>query len=486
MSRASRGWRGDGPPNVVILIWSQWEAKRSGQICRLPSSGTVTLEAGEPMRFFEQRPPRPVRAGRTPPEPANIGRPLEGLPDGLAVRIEVDEDAVRVENVGRSGHKMFVDGKSLPSAIIREPGVVLRLEPGLVLLVDRRPHALPAELVGWPPSRPEQFGMPDAVGIVGESPIIWKLRQSLAIHAQLIEHVLLLGESGTGKERVAHALHELQSLPRRRKNFVPVNCAELAEGVFQSELFGHRKGAFNGAISDRDGLLMRADGGTLFLDEFAELSVEQQAVFLRVMEDGKVRPVGGDRARDSSFRAVVATNRDLDALKFDLRSRLTTRIELTPLSARREDIVLLANHILRSLVRRQADAGGAPGVYLRYALDETASRRYFRYSARFVECMLLTSHDGENGNIRALEAMLKRAATEGLMAGDHRAPRLEPPDEAPVGPASAPADGAERAEFVELFHTLEGNCSAVARALDVHPSTALRKAVKYGLKSSST
>ncbi len=197
--------------------------------------------------------------------------------------------------------------------------------------------------------------------IVGDGPAIREVLALTRKVAGLPTTVLIEGETGTGKELVARAIHAAS--PRRNDLFVAVNCAALSEGILESELFGHRKGAFTGAHADRKGLFEVADGGTLFLDEISETTLALQAKLLRVLQEGEVRPVGDDRSHPVDVRIVAATNRKLaDEVKAgrfreDLFYRLRVfPITLPPLRERRDDIPALARH----LVRRAASQLGKP------------------------------------------------------------------------------------------------------------------------------
>lgn len=168
--------------------------------------------------------------------------------------------------------------------------------------------------------------------------------------------ILLLGETGTGKEMFARLVHRLSNRPVER--FVAVNCAALPENLVESILFGHKRGAFTGAVSDKDGKFVLADGGTLFLDEFGELPLPVQAKLLRVLQDGVVEPVGAKRGQKVNARIVAATNRDLrKAIKKgdfreDLYYRLEVgRVDIPPLRDRRSDIPKIALHVLDQVNR---------------------------------------------------------------------------------------------------------------------------------------
>ncbi|MEZ4388736.1 MAG: sigma-54 dependent transcriptional regulator [Candidatus Krumholzibacteriia bacterium] len=189
-------------------------------------------------------------------------------------------------------------------------------------------------------------------GIVGRSRAVSQMIALIAQAAPLDVNVLVTGESGTGKELVARAIH--RNSGRRDGPFVSLNCGALSEGVLESELFGHVRGAFTGAVASHDGVFKRADGGTLLLDEVGEMPLGMQTRFLRALETGEFTPVGGKGILRSDLRLVAATNRDLgrdvDAGRFraDLYYRLRVIvIETPPLRERHEDILILAEHFLK-------------------------------------------------------------------------------------------------------------------------------------------
>jgi two-component system response regulator PilR (NtrC family) len=236
--------------------------------------------------------------------------------------------------------------------------------------------------------------------LLGKSPAMQRVFELIGkIHATRTS-VLITGESGTGKELVARALHS--EGPRADKPFVAVNCGAIPDELMESELFGHVKGAFTGAVSDKPGLFHEAEGGILFLDEIGELSLGMQVKLLRVLQERMVKPVGGTVERDVDVRVVAATNRELEAevgrgaFRSDLYYRLNViELRLPPLRQRREDIAMLAEHFLRRFSTEQ----GRPGVQL----TPEALRALQEYDYP--------------GNVRELENIIERAVT---LAGGSR------------------------------------------------------------------
>src|SRR5271170_3361540 len=190
-------------------------------------------------------------------------------------------------------------------------------------------------------------------GFVGDSPSIGSLKQTALDLSPRRSTVMILGETGSGKEMLARFIHN--NSPRVNKPFIPVDCSSLSDTLFESELFGHVKGAFTGATRDALGFIRAADGGSLFLDEIGELSLHLQAKLLRVLQEKCVVPVGDFRARPVDIRVISATNRPLDAMvregtfRQDLFFRLNVVVlKLPPLRARQADIIPLAGHFLRA------------------------------------------------------------------------------------------------------------------------------------------
>ena len=193
--------------------------------------------------------------------------------------------------------------------------------------------------------------------IVTRSPLMERLLEQAGMVAQSDVSVLINGQSGTGKEIVAQAIHNAS--PRRDKPFVAINCGALPEQLLESELFGHARGAFTGAVSNREGLFQAAEGGTLFIDEIGDMPVALQVKLLRVLQERKVRPLGSNRDIDIDVRIISATHRDLPKamargeFREDLFYRLNVvNLKIPPLAERTEDIPLLANHLLRQSADR--------------------------------------------------------------------------------------------------------------------------------------
>ncbi|MEC5343039.1 two-component system response regulator GlrR [Brenneria populi] len=193
--------------------------------------------------------------------------------------------------------------------------------------------------------------------IVTRSPLMLRLLEQAKMVAQSDVSVLINGQSGTGKEVLAQAIHAAS--PRAKKAFIAINCGALPEPLLESELFGHAKGAFTGAVSSREGLFQAAEGGTLFLDEIGDMPIALQVKLLRVLQERKVRPLGSNRDLDIDVRIISATHRDLPKamekgeFREDLYYRLNVvNMKLPALNERAEDIPLLANHLLREAAAR--------------------------------------------------------------------------------------------------------------------------------------
>jgi transcriptional regulator with GAF, ATPase, and Fis domain len=229
-------------------------------------------------------------------------------------------------------------------------------------------------------------------GIIGGSPALRHVIEQVAIVSPTAATVLIQGESGTGKELIARAIHDRS--PRRHRALISVNCASIPRELFESEFFGHVKGAFTGALRDRAGRFQAADGGTLFLDEIGEIPHELQGKLLRVLQEGRFERVGDDRTRSVDVRVIAATNRDLQQdvasgrFRRDLFYRLSVfPIVVPPLRDRAEDVASLTTHFLEQAAQRYS----RPGV----RLTERAMRTLEGYTWP--------------GNVRELQHVIERA-----------------------------------------------------------------------------
>jgi len=313
----------------------------------------------------------------------------------------------------------------------------------------------------------ERFGLP---GLIASSAEMAQVLDLVGRVAPTDATVLIRGESGTGKEIIAKALHHASQ--RAEGRFVAINCGALPEPLLESEIFGHVKGAFTGAGSNKKGLFEEAHGGTLFLDEIGEMTPGLQVKLLRALQSGEVRPVGSTQVIIVDARVVAATNRDLEPMirqgsfREDLFYRLNViPIVLPPLRDRREDIPLLAEHFLARFAQRQ-------GRVLRLSVG--ATERLLRYAWP--------------GNVRELENAMERLA---ILARDEA---IEPGDLPPhigagLALGTAPALAAEqtlaeaeRTHIIQILERYGGNHSRAAEALGIGRTTLWRKLKDYGIE----
>ncbi len=314
----------------------------------------------------------------------------------------------------------------------------------VVLVVEK---ALEAQALAQEVTRLRQSleGSVDLGGIVGGSPAMQQIFKAVGKVAGTELTVLLRGESGTGKELIARAVHE--NSRRKGRSFVPVNCAAIPRELLESELFGHEKGAFTGAVSARRGRFEQAEGGTIFLDEVGDMELSLQTKLLRVLQERHIERLGGEGSIPVDVRIVAATNQDLEAavakriFREDLFYRLNVvTIHLPPLRDRREDIAALVSHFLSAFAQEQR---AAPKVFS-------------------PEAMTLMLAYGWPGNVRELENVVKRAAalaTTSLILPDHLPEGIRSgsgTQEAGIRPDAFPADWI-RAEMVRLQGSLDGH-----------------------------
>jgi two-component system nitrogen regulation response regulator NtrX len=316
--------------------------------------------------------------------------------------------------------------------------------------------------------------------MVGESEAIRDLRAQIAQAAPSNGRVLIFGENGTGKELVARNIHHLSL--RAQGPFVEVNCAAIPEELIESELFGHTRGAFTGALTAKKGKFESADGGTLFLDEVADMTLKTQAKVLRVLQEQRIEPVGGTVSITVDVRVIAATNKHLEeeirrgTFREDLYFRLNViPFEVPPLRERRADIPLLARHFSAQL---SEEYGKRPKELTPEALDVLTAQPW-------------------PGNVRELRNIIERLVI--MTPGDRIESRHLPASL--LSPAAAPADGGgsarpEAGDFPSLVAAREdfekryiwrkyqecgGNMSRTAQALQVERSNLYRKMKGYGL-----
>jgi len=317
-----------------------------------------------------------------------------------------------------------------------------------------------------PPAAGGERGLGPLVGASAPMQALYRLIRTLAASQAT---AILTGESGTGKELVAHTIHQLSD--RRRGPFVAVNTAAIPEGISEGELFGHEKGAFTGAVAARPGWFEQADGGTLLLDELVEMPLHLQPKLLRILEEGRVRRLGGQRPVDFDVRLLAATNRDPEEavgagrLRADLYYRLSVfTLHLPPLRSRGDDVLLLAEHFLERLNRKHG----------------TAVEGFARETRR-----RLLRHRWP-GNVRELKNAVERAvilAGEGRVRCRHLPPSVldgrllsEPGLHLPPGTSAAEA---ERILIVETLKRSGNNKAEAARRLGLDVKTIRNKLRRY-------
>jgi PAS domain S-box-containing protein len=319
--------------------------------------------------------------------------------------------------------------------------------------------------------------------IVGKTQRLKEIFELVDVVKETDSTVLIMGESGTGKGLFARAIHDLS--PRREGPFVKVNCAALTETLLESELFGHVKGAFTGAISDKVGRFEAAHDGTIFLDEIGEISPALQVKLLHVLQDHEFQRVGSSRTMKANVRVIAATNRDLKAamregrFREDLFYRLhVIPITIPPLRERKEDIPMLVEHVIKSLRKRGLD-------------------RVRNVSPEAMRCLMDYRWPG---NVRELENVLERGVVcargpvlscdalaeevRELCRGPHRVGAPPPPAVVPSAEETVPPSGPDDEEKQQLVRVLEShrwNRGEAAAALGVDRTTLWRRMKRHGL-----
>jgi len=425
------------------IAWSLEEPERLAEVAQLENGGV--LGRGEPdsaegsgMRLQFSALRASLEAGSPWLTSSRVSRRQLELS-------EVTGETARVTSVGRC--PMAVNGTPVTSAVVK-PGDVINLRNALVLLVVRRR----AERALQNASAAFAFGGPDAHGIVGESPALWGLRESLAFAGRSREHVLITGESGSGKELAACAIHALSA--RAGRGMVSRNAATLPEALVDAELFGNAKNYPNPGMPERPGLVAEAHESTLFLDEIGELSATAQAHLLRVADrEGEYQRLGDAQRRRADFRMIAATNRDPASLKHDFLARFPVRVHVPGLNERLEDIPLL----VRATLRRLCDS--SQGLLERFFERRGSKLAEARIEPEVIE-LLLRHH--YRTHLRELEHLLWTAlatSQDDFIAATPEFVRAAAPG------SKAPAPEPDRAAIEQALSATKGNVTKAARLL---------------------
>lgn len=389
---------------------------------------------------------------------------MPGL-DGMEVlnRIQERPEAERPAVVMISGHATIETAvratKMGAFDFLEKPLTIEKVVVVVKNSIEQRRMAMELGRLGEPSTR---------YPIIGESVPMKAVRQQLALMAATNGRVLIYGESGTGKELVAHAIHALS--PRAKEPFVEVNCAAIPEDLIESELFGHRRGAFAGASEDKTGKIQKADGGTLFLDEVGDMSLRTQAKLLRVLDEQRVEPVGALESVRVDCRVVAATNKQLEREidRGNFREDLFYRLNVIPFNVpalrdRVEDIPLLARHFLHEF-----------------------TTAYGRKAKEFAPDALALLEDYPwPGNVRELRNLIERIVIMNpQMRIDARHVPLPVSRRAPAETFSSLQEVREAAEREYIFKKLEetkGNVSRTAELLGLERSHLYRKMKALGI-----
>ncbi len=382
-----------------------------------------------------------------------------------AVIVITGEDSV--DNAVRAAHAGAMD-------FLEKPVEPDRLQ--ITLRNALQASLMTAQVQALAPTRGDRFH-----GFIGHSPEMLAVYRIIETVARSSAPVFVHGESGTGKELAAEAIHRCSA--RAEGALVAVNCASIPKDLIESEMFGHVRGAFTGATSDRNGAFIEADGGTLFLDEIAELDINVQAKLLRALQTGEVRRLGETRQRLVDVRIVCASHRDLYAqvraglFREDLFYRLyVVPVELPPLRVRGDDILLIAQAMLERYSKEDGKRLRAFSPAVRARLMAAGWPGNVRELINVIRATVAL-HDGEVVELEMLPAKLDNAAA--LVAPAARpvvdaAARALPLAWDPV-PAVLPLAQVERLAIENALRVFDGNISRAAKALCVNPSTIYRK-----------
>ena len=361
---------------------------------------------------------------------------------------------------------------------------------------NRRMAAQLAEYTGY--LNQQLHGAFDFGNIIGDSAALREVLAKVEQVAPTASTVLLRGETGTGKELVAHAIHI--NSPREHKPFVRVNCAALAPGILESELFGHEKGSFTGAMQRRAGRFELADGGTLFLDEVGDLPMEVQIKLLRTLQEREFERVGGAETIKVDVRLVSATNRNLEKMiedgefREDLYYRLNVfPINLPPLRERLDDIPVLAGHFASKFARSMGGGSGGVSTDAVQRLREYAWPGNVRELENIIERAMILARGGEIGAQhldfgRRAQTSLPAIATGAASSGGGSGNFTPVATDAALAPADEGRSLAERLleserkEIVAAVEKSRGNIASASRILGINRSTLYYRLRKHGLE----
>ncbi len=324
-------------------------------------------------------------------------------------------------------------------------------------------------------------------GFIGISPKMQSVYKILENAAQSKVSVFITGESGTGKDLAARAIHALSN--RAAKPFEVLNCAAIPHTLLESEIFGHVKGAFTGAIAARKGAASRANGGTIFLDEIGEMSVRLQAKLLRFIQSGTFTPVGGDHEQSVDVRFICATNRDpIEAVKQgllreDLYYRLNViPVVLPPLRERGDDIILLAEHFLTQAAREENKGFTRLSEDVKALFAQHSWRGNVRELENTIRRIVVLSDDGKTIGLEELSS-LNQTAEEDLQNNEDEERRLSYND--PYLPKYErdirPLDEYEKDIILIALRLCEGNITRAAKALGINAATIHRKKKQWDM-----
>jgi DNA-binding NtrC family response regulator len=386
------------PEYAFVIAFSLSEPHRIGEVGFVLGSQPWLLGRGggrEYLYFAKQRPGEPLVPGSS-----EVCLGGESVSRKHAESWVDDKGRLHIKDVGRR-IPMYVNGARMSEAILQH-GDVVHFENEVILVVVLRQRVMPAldrvKVI-------QPFGQKDEAGILGEGPLVWALREALALAAAMPDHVLLRGESGTGKELAAAAIHFLSGRPGR---FHAVNAGVSSKDLMESVVFGNLRNYPNPGTLANDGWFRAAHGGTLFLDEIGDCDMALQTALLRVLDAGQFIVLGEAVARVADVRVVGATNRleaffrNLARFRSDFRARFETQIVLPPLRDRKEDIPFLIRDFVTERIEKRGESR-------RFLQEWPSGELYPRMSARLVEYLLCQTLET---NARQLRILLKHAVAK--------------------------------------------------------------------------